>query len=68
MLFGIAMFRARVFPRTASVLLAIGLILSAGVLFPPFVVRAVGGVVGALALGWVGSLMWRLDAPEIPAG
>jgi hypothetical protein len=58
LLLGAALFRARVFPRTTSALLTIGLLLSAGVLFPPFVLSAIGGVVGAIALGWIGRLLW----------
>lgn len=59
LLLGVALFRARVFPRTASVLLTIGLLLSAGVLFPPFLLSAIGGVVGAIALGWIGWWLWE---------
>ena len=59
LLFGIALVRARVFPRTASLLFMVGAILSSGVLFPPFVIRAVGGVVGAPALVWMGLILWR---------
>ncbi len=62
-LFGIALIRAHVFPRTASVLFMIGVLLSAGVLFPPFLIRAVGGVLAAPALGWMALVLWRRTVP-----
>jgi len=59
LLFGIALFRARVLPRTASALFTIGVFLSAGVLFPPLWLRFVPGVIGAIAMGWIGVIMWK---------
>jgi hypothetical protein len=59
LLFGIALIRARVFPRAASALFMIGAILSAGLLFPPFPIRAVGGILAAPAMGWIASVLWR---------
>lgn len=59
LLFGIALLRARVFPRAASALFLVGVILSAGLLFPPLLIRAVGGVVAAPALGWIALMLWR---------
>jgi len=61
LLFGIALIRARIFPR--SVLFMIGLILSAGLLFPPLVIRAVGGVLAAPAMGWMAVVLWRRTQP-----
>jgi hypothetical protein len=58
LLFGVALVRARVFPRTASVLFMIGVILSAGGMFPPFLVRAVGAVLGAPAMVWIAAILW----------
>jgi hypothetical protein len=58
LLFGIALIRARVYPRAATVLFMIGLILSAGSLSPPFLISAVGGIIaapGLLSFAWV---MW----------
>jgi len=59
LVFGIAIIRARVFPRLASVFFTFGMILSAGILFPPFVIRMVGAVLSAPALGWMGLVMWN---------
>lgn len=59
LLFGIALIKARVLPRIASILFIIGMILSAGVLFPPFLLRAVGGVIGSFALTWIASFLWN---------
>ncbi len=59
LVFGTALLRAHVFPRTAIVGLILGLILMPGVLFPPFLLRAVGGSLGAWALGWIGLVLWR---------
>jgi len=64
LLFGLALIRARVLPRPASVLLTIGLVLSAGVLFPPLVIRVVGGVLAAPAMGWMAVHLWRRVQPE----
>lgn len=59
MLFGITLIKARVFPRIASILFMIGMILSPGVLFPPFLLRAVGGVIGFFALNWIAFSLWN---------
>jgi hypothetical protein len=64
LLFGIALIKARVFPRTASVLFMLGVILSAGALFPPFLIRAVGGVLGAPAMAWMALILWRRAGQE----
>ncbi len=54
LLFGVASFRAAVFPRAASVLLIGGtVILFPSPLFPPKL------VVFAVAVGWMGVWMWR---------
>jgi hypothetical protein len=58
LLFGIALIRARVFHRTASLFFMVGLILSAGVLFPPFLIRAVGGVLAAPTMAWMALVLW----------
>ncbi len=58
LVFGIALVRARIFPRLATGLFTVGMILSAGILFPPFVIRMVGAVLGAPALGWMGLVLW----------
>jgi hypothetical protein len=59
LLFGIALVRARVLPRVACIFFIIGLIMSPGALFPPFLIRAVGGVIGALGLGWMTLVLWQ---------
>lgn len=59
LLFGLALIKARVFPRITCVLFMIGLILSPGALFPPFLIRVMGGVMGALGLGWITLLLLR---------
>jgi len=59
LLFGSALIRARVFPRAASALFTIGVILSAGLLFPPHLIRAVGGILAAPAMVWIASVLWR---------
>ena len=58
LLFGVALIKARFFPRTASVLFMIGVILSAGGMFPPFLIRTVGAVLGAPAMVWMASILW----------
>lgn len=57
--FGIAIVKARVFPRTAGVLFTIGMILTAGILFPPLVIRMVGALLGAPAVAWMGLVQWK---------
>ncbi len=58
LLFGVASFRAAVFPRAASVVLIAGaLILFPSPLFPPKL------VVFALAVGWMGFWLWRSHRP-----
>jgi len=49
------------------VLFMIGLILSAGLLFPPLVIRAVGGVLAAPAMGWMAVVLWRRTQPASAA-
>lgn len=67
LLFGIALVRARVFPRAACILFMIGLIMSPGALFPPFLIRAAGGVIGALGLGWMTLVLWHRTDRELVA-
>ncbi len=56
LLFGIASFRARVYPRASAVALVVGaLICYPSPLYPPKL------VVLALAVGWMGFWLWRLD-------
>jgi hypothetical protein len=55
LLFGIATIRARVIDRWRAILFTIGLPLGIGLLFPPFILRIVGGMaggIGLLAVGW----------------
>lgn len=59
LLFGAALLKARVFPRKAIVGLTLGFLMMPGVLFPPFLLRAVGGIVEAWALAWIGLALWR---------
>lgn len=67
LLFGTALFRARVCPRAAVVVLTLGLVLMPGALFPPFQLKAVGGIVEAWGLGWVGLSLRRVTRAE-PSG
>ena len=56
--FGIATFRARVFPRWAGLLLAVGTAAGpAAILFPPDYVGLVAVPVG-IALAWLGYALW----------
>lgn len=55
--FGIATVRGRVFPRWAAVLFTIGMILSAGLLFPPLLIRMIGAILAAIGMG---RMAWRL--------
>lgn len=57
LVFGFGMVRARVFPRWSVILFTIGMILSAGVLFPPFLLRLGGSVLAALSLVRIGLVM-----------
>lgn len=54
LIFGIAIYRARVFPRWSAVLFIIGMILTQGILFPPLILRLVGALPAALALSVMG--------------
>jgi hypothetical protein len=59
LLFGSALIRARVFPRTASALFTIGALKSVGPLYPPLLISAVSGVLAAPAMGWMAVVLWR---------
>jgi len=59
LLFGVATFRARVFPRWSAVLFTVGMILSAGTLSPPLVLRAAGATLAAVAMVAMGAVLWR---------
>lgn len=61
---GISFFRARVFSRTACVLITVALILSPGALFPPFLIRAIGGVLGVLGFMWIAFTLWPRTSLE----
>jgi hypothetical protein len=50
LLYGVALIRERVFPRAVGVLFLLGLILAAGGISPPFLIRAVGGLLGGSAI------------------
>ncbi len=56
--FGVATFRGRVFPRWSAVLFTVGMVLSAGILFPPLILRAIGAMPAAVALVWMGTTLW----------
>ncbi len=58
MIFGIALIRARVFPIWAALLFTIGMPFSAGILFPPLILRAFGAVLGAAGLIRIGYFLW----------
>lgn len=58
LLFGVATFRARVLPRWAGVLLAVGTVIGpVAILFPPELQPKVAVPVG-LALAWLGYALW----------
>jgi hypothetical protein len=57
-LFGVASYRARVFPRGAAVLMVVGGIVGILALAPPFQIPL------ALAVGWMGWSLVRQSAPE----
>lgn len=67
LLFGVATYRAGVYPRWSAVLFTVGMVLSAGILFPPLALRAVGAPLAALALLLMGVVLWRSGtaAPEL---
>jgi hypothetical protein len=65
--FGIATFRARVFPRWAGVLLAVGTAIGpAAVLFPPELTGFVAIPVG-IALAWLGYALWSMREVRLAA-
>jgi hypothetical protein len=58
LLFGIATFRARILPRWAGILLAVGTVIGpVAILFPPELQPKVAVPVG-LALAWLGYALW----------
>lgn len=61
LVFGIATARGRVFPRRTAVLFTIGMVLSAGLLFPPLLIRMVGAPLAAIGLGHMGWRLWAHD-------
>jgi hypothetical protein len=63
--FGIATYRARVFPRWSAVLFIVGMILTQGMLFPPLVLRLIGSVPAALALTAMGHRQFRGEIAEL---
>lgn len=58
-LFGIAMIRARVLSRWSTVLFTMGMPLATGILFPPFILRTMGGLLSAVSLVWMGYVLFR---------
>ena len=64
LLFGVSLIKAHIFPRTVSVPFIVGVILSAGVLFPPLLVRAVGGLLAAPAMVWMALILWSRTKPQ----
>ncbi|MFC1499592.1 hypothetical protein ACFL6T_01065 [Candidatus Zixiibacteriota bacterium] len=66
-IFGISLIRARVLPRTASTLLMIGAILSAGILLPPLILRCIGGLAQTVALVWIGLKLLLYSKPATEA-
>jgi hypothetical protein len=57
LIFGAGMVRARVFPRWSSAVFTIGMILSAGILLPPLLLRLCGSLLVALSLIRIGLVM-----------
>ncbi len=55
--FGIAMIRAKVFPRFGAVLFTIGMPLTGVILFPPFILRAIGSILAGASLFWKGIIL-----------
>jgi len=66
LVFGIATYRARVFPRWSAVLLIIGMILTQGMLFPPLILRLIGSLPAALALIAMGYKQSKGEIAESP--
>ncbi|HZP19919.1 MAG TPA: hypothetical protein VFB16_06870 [Bauldia sp.] len=65
--FGIATFRAHVFPRWVGILLALGTAIGpAAVLFPPELTGFVAIPVG-IALAWLGYSLWSMTEPRAAA-
>lgn len=62
LVFGIATVRGRVFPRWTAVIFTVGMILSAGLLFPPLLIRMIGAPLAAIGLGHMGFRLWAQDA------
>ena len=59
LIFGIATYRARVFPRWSAVLFIIGMILTQGMLFPPLILRIIGALPAAIALSTMGYWQYK---------
>lgn len=59
LLFGAALFRARIFPRAACVLFVVGLLLAEGGMSPPFLIRALGGMMAGPAIAWMAWVVWN---------
>ena len=57
LIFGISMIRAKVFPRWSAILFTLGMPLASGILFPPFILRTIGGVLSAGSLIWMGTVL-----------
>lgn len=66
LVFGIAIYRARVFPRWSAVLFIIGMILTQGMLFPPLILRLIGALPAALALSAMGYWQSKGAVDESP--
>lgn len=66
LIFGIATYRARVFPRWSAILFIIGMILTQGMLFPPLILRLVGSIPAALALTAMGYRQCKRGIAESP--
>lgn len=62
--FGIATYRAKVFPRWSAVLFLMGFLLIQGILFPPLVLRLIGSFPAAIALLVMGFGQMTRDVPE----
>jgi len=61
-MFGIAMIRAGVFPKWSAILFTIGMLLASGILFPPFILRTIGGVLASVSLVWMGYVLFSEKA------
>ena len=57
-MFGIAMIRAGVFPKWSAILFTIGMLLASGILFPPIILRTIGGVLASVSLVWMGYMLF----------